>query len=259
MPLIQFNWASPGALFCVCVENGGSEMRVISKPIWVMAALLLGFGASAQIVETEAVQLAQEWKQLVTEGTGVINDMQPQINAGKVTEAQAKPDALVAQFQARYAKNTGRQLDTQGAGPVVDLRKAYIKAFRDILQAKQAVLLKGGQDSLVPAHFRALVLADLNKAMKGRLQGYATNRDRELINGDWAVSRVMKGSALAPEVQKLVDRGAMEPVTKRQGNALLGYWPMTLQPACVACHDQNGLKQEVGQFGGALVAEIVTR
>jgi hypothetical protein len=240
------------------VKKEGLEMRLGTKVgFWV--GLLMSFSASAQLTDGDAVQLAQEWKQLVTEGTGVITDMQAQINAGKVADSQARPDALVAQFQARYGKSTGHPLDTQGSGPLMDLRKAFVKAFRDTVQAKQAVMLKGGQDSLVPAHFRALVLAELNKAMKGRMQGYATNRDAELINGDWAVSRVMKGSALAPEVQKLVDRGAMEAVTKRQGQTMLGYWPMTLQPACVACHAQNGLKQEVGQFGGALVAEVFTR
>jgi hypothetical protein len=234
----------------------GIEMLKKLRIACVLTVGLVGLESQAQLAEVDATQLLQEWRQLVTEGTGVINDMQPQINSGKVSEAQARPDALLAQFQARYAKNAGRPLDTQGSGPLIDLRKAYIKVFTDILHGKQAVIVKGGQDSLVPAHFRALVLADLNKVMKGKLQGYATNRDSELINGDWSVSRVMKGSALAPEVQKLVDKGAMESVTKRHGNALLGYWPMTLQPACVACHAQNGLRQEVGKFGGALVAEI---
>jgi hypothetical protein len=231
-------------------------MLKVSKRWWCAIGLVTGFSAHGQVAEGEAQAVAQEWKTLVSEGTGVITDLQSLINAGRLPEAQAKPEVLLAQLQARYAKTAGRPLDTTGAGVMVDLRKAYVKSFQDTVRAKQGILVKGGQDSLVPAHFRALVLADLNKAMKGRIQGYATNRDSELINGDWSVARVMKGSQLAPEVQKLVDRGTMEPVLKRQGSAFMGYWPMTLAPACVACHAQNGLQQEVGRFGGALVTEI---
>jgi mono/diheme cytochrome c family protein len=50
--------------------------------------------------------------------------------------------------------------------------------------------------------------------------------------------------------------GSLEPVVKRSGNAVMGYYPMKLAPACVACHAQNGLKQTEGGFGGALVAEV---
>jgi hypothetical protein len=92
--------------------------------------------------------------------------------------------------------------------------------------------------------------------MQGKAQAYATNRDAELINGDWAVQKVMKGSPLVPEVQKLMATGGLEPVVKRSGDRMMGYYPMKLAPACVACHAQNGLKQTEGGFGGALVAEV---
>jgi hypothetical protein len=210
----------------------------------------------AQVAEADAKPLAMEWKALVTEGTGVINDLQPQINAGTLPPNAAQVESLVAQFKARYKKNTGAELELQGNSQVVSLRNAYIKAFMNVAQKKSAVMAKGGQDSLVPAHFRALVVGELNKSFKGSIQGYTTNRDAELINGDWAVKVVMKQSPMRAEVQQLVDQGKMEPVFKKEGNTFMGYWPMTLQASCVACHAQNGLQQQVGKFGGALVAEV---
>jgi mono/diheme cytochrome c family protein len=69
----------------------------------------------------------------------------------------------------------------------------------------------------------------------------------------------MKGSPLAADVQGLMATGSLEPVVKRTGNTVMGYYPMKLAPACVACHAQNGLKQTEGAFGGALVAEIPVR
>jgi hypothetical protein len=142
---------------------------------------------------------------------------------------------------------------------VGDARRAYVQAFGSVVTRYQANLTKGGQDAFVPAFFRAQVLGDFNKLMQGKLQAYATNRDAELINSDWAVHKVMKGSALASEVQMLMDKGGLEPVVKRTGNSVMGYYPMKLGSACVACHAQNGLKQTEGGFGGALVAEIPVR
>jgi mono/diheme cytochrome c family protein len=62
----------------------------------------------------------------------------------------------------------------------------------------------------------------------------------------------MKGSPLAGEVKTLMETGSLEPVVKRSGNTVMGYYPMKLAPACVSCHAQNGLKQTEGGFGGAL-------
>ena len=56
----------------------------------------------------------------------------------------------------------------------------------------------------------------------GKIQAYATNRDNELINGDWAVHKVMKGSPLASEVSQLMATGGLDPVVKRSGNTAPG-------------------------------------
>ncbi|HEY2629231.1 MAG TPA: hypothetical protein VGI57_08885, partial [Usitatibacter sp.] len=198
----------------------------------------------------------QEVKLLVTEGTAVIGDLQPAINGGKVEKDKATPDALVAQFKARYQKASGAPLDTAAKGAVGDARRAYLMAFTSVVTRYQSNITKGGQDAFVPAFFRAQVLKEFNQLMTGKVQAYATNSDDQLINSDWAVHKVMKGSTLVPEVDALMKTGSLDPVVKRSGNSVMGYYPMKLAPACVACHAQNGLKQTEGAFGGALVAEI---
>jgi hypothetical protein len=223
----------------------------------VLAALAMAPAtAHAQLPEDTAKQAAQELRVLVTEGTGVIGDLQPMINSGKVVKEQVTPDALVSQFKARYQKATGSAFDPKAPGVAGDARRAYLQAFTSVVTRFQGNLNNGGQDAFVPAFFRAQVLKEFNQLMHGKIQAYATNRDSELINGDWAVHKVMKGSPLASEVSQLMATGGLDPVVKRSGNTVMGYYPMKLAPACVACHAQNGLKQTEGAFGGALVAEI---
>ncbi len=226
----------------------------VACAVAVMAATSMT--AHAQLTEDTARQAAQELRVLVTEGTGVIGDLQPAINGGTVAKDQASPEALVNQFKARYQKATNAPLDTKTTGVVGDARRAYLQSFTSVVTRFQGNLTKGGQDAFVPAFFRAQVLKDFNQQMQGKIQAYATNRDSELINGDWAVKKVMKGSPLAADVQSLMATGALEPVVKRNGNTVMGYYPMKLGAGCVACHAQNGLKQTEGAFGGALVAEI---
>jgi len=216
----------------------------------------LSLAAQAQTDEDTGRKAAQELRVLVTEGTGVIGDLQPAINSGKTTKDQVAPDALVEQFKTRYQKATGAAIDLKASGIIGDTRRAYVQAFTSVVTRFQANLTKGGQDAFVPAFFRAQTLGDFNKSMQGKLQAYATNRDGELINGDWAVAKVMKGSPLAGEVTKLMATGGLDPVVTRTGNTVMGYYPMKLAAACVTCHAQNGLKQKEGAFGGALVAQV---
>lgn len=232
------------------------------KRLAVAAAVLAAASAApalAQHTEESARQAAQEVKLLVGEGTAVIGDLQPSINAGKAAKDQVAPDALVSQFKARYQKASGAPLDTRAPGLVGEARRAYLQAYTSVVTRYQGTLVKGGQDAFVPAFFRAQVLKEFNQLMQGEVQAYATNRDGELINGDWAVRKVMKTSTLAPEVEKLMATGGLDPVVKRTGNSVMGYYPMKLGTACVTCHAQNGLKQVEGGFGGALVAEIPVR
>ena len=221
------------------------------------AALAAAAGfAHAQMTEDTAKQVAQEVRVLVNEGSAVVGDLQPAINGATTTKDQVAPDALVNAFKARYQKASGNAFDPKATGIVGDARRAYLQSFTSVVTRYQGNLTKGGQDAFVPAFFRAQVLKDFNQLMGGKVAVYATNRDAELINGDWAVQKVMKTSPLAPEVKKMMETGSLEPVVKRHGDRVMGYYPMKLAPACVSCHAQNGLKQTEGGFGGALVAEV---
>ena len=137
--------------------------------------------ASAQMTEETARQAAQELRVLVTEGTGVIGDLQPAINGSKTTKEQVSPDALVNAFKARYQKASGNAFDPKATGIIGDTRRAYLQSFTSVVTRFQGNLTKGGQDAFVPAFFRAQTLNDFNKIMHGKVQGYATNRDNELI------------------------------------------------------------------------------
>lgn len=240
----------------VSTINGSRFARLIRAGLTGLVFAGLVVGAQAQTDEDTGRKAAEELRVLVTEGTAVIGDLQPSINTSKTNKAQVAPDALLEQFKARYQKATGAAIDLKAPGIIGDTRRAYAQAFTNVVTRFQPNLIKGGQDAFVPAFFRAQTLGDFNKSMQGKLQAYATNRDGELINGDWAVSKVMKGSPLAGEVTKLMATGGLEPVVKRSGNTMMGYYPMKLAAGCVACHAQNGLKQKEGAFGGALVAQV---
>jgi hypothetical protein len=229
------------------------------RTILTAALAAAALSAHAQMTEDTARAAAQEVRLLVTEGTNVIGDLQPAINGGKTTKEQVNPDALVNAFRARYQKASGNAFDPKATGIVGDARRAYLQSFTSVVTRFQGNLTKGGQDAFVPAFFRAQTLKDFNQLMNGKVAAYATNRDAELINGDWAVTKVMKGSPLAPEVKTLMDAGGLESVVKRHGDRVMGYYPMKLAPACVSCHAQNGLKQTEGGFGGAFVAEVPVR
>lgn len=237
------------------------RIRALSFVIATLAAAATVGSAPvhAQVAEATGNQVMAELRALVSEGTAVVGDLQPLINSGKVPADQVAPDALVEKFKSRYQKATTKDLDIKATGPVGDVRRAYLESFRTVVTKNQGPLTKGGQDAFVPAYFRALVLKEFNTAMKGKVRAYASNREDELINSDSGVHRVLKGMAVAGEVDKMMATGSLDPVVKRSGDTLLGYWPMKLGTACVACHAKQGLTQKEGGFGGALVAMMAVK
>lgn len=227
------------------------------KPSMTLVALLLASSLCAASTSDDIAKATlDELRALVSEGTGVIGDLQPHINSGKLDPALASQESLENKLRARYQKSTSRSIDSPLPGLPGEARKAFLNAYRDVLATHRGVMTKGGQDAFVPAYFRAQVLKEFNKTMGGKVRAYATNRDNELINGDWAVARVMKGSPVAGHVTELMGTGKLDPVVTRNGDHMLGYWPMKLGASCVQCHAANGLQQKEGTFGGALVAEM---
>jgi len=218
-----------------------------------------GLCVHAQMDESRARAIALDLQAGVSEAASLIGDLQDDINAGHLGNDKASPDALLAALSSRYAAASGKPFDDKGSGPEAESRRALLGALRDTLDRYHASMVKGGQDAFVPAFFRAELLKRFNVQMKGKVQAYATNRDKDLINADWSVDQVMKGSPLVGEVKSLMAGGSLAPVVKRSGDRLLGYWPMKLAPACVACHAKNGLQQREGGFGGAFVAEVLLK
>lgn len=220
---------------------------------------LLGLAFAGQAVaqgdDPKATAVAHEVSRLVAEATGVIGGLQPDINAGKAGD-KTSTDQLFTAFQARYAKAANKPFEEKGDGLEGEARKIFAASLRDTFTKFGPTMAKGGNDAFVPAFFRAELLKRFNAQMKGKVQVYATTRDSELINADWSVDKVMKGSPFVSEVNSLMKTGGLASVSKRQGDRLMVYTPMKLGAACVSCHARNGINQKEGDFGGALVAEV---
>jgi len=229
-----------------------------AAPLVAAALAIVSGSVSAQVDEPRARVAASEFAMLVGEATAVIGGLQDDINAGKAGP-KAVPDALIQSFEQRYAKAAGKPFSEKGDEFDTELKKAFLSALRETLTKHQPTMAKGGQDAFVPAYFRAELLKRFNASSKGRIQGYATMRDSELINADWAVTNVMKGSPLVPEATKLVNEGPLAATMIRKGDRLLSYTPMKLGAACVACHARNGMQQKEGAYGGALLVEVWVR
>ena len=229
---------------------------ILRRSRTALIALLLPLSMSAQaaVDESTARGLTSDLVTMVNAATAVIGGLQSDINGGTAA-GKVDPEALIGGFRTGYAKSAGQAFDEKADGLTGESRRAFVVALRDTLTKFQPTMTKGGTDAFVPAFFRAELLKRYNTGMRGKVQGYATNRDNELINADWSVKQVMKGSALVGEVTTLLNAGGMDPVTKRVGDRFMSYAPMKLGGACVACHARNGLQQKEGAFGGALIAE----
>jgi hypothetical protein len=228
-------------------------------PIATAMILVIGMAwhgvASCQVNEDKGMAVATELKTLVNESTWVISELQSTINAGGAADKVA-PAVLYSAFLTRYAQVSFKPFDEKGNDLEGEVRRSFAVALRETLAKFEPTMVKGGTDAFVPAFFRAQLLRRFNARMTGKVQAYATNRDKDLINADWAVAQVMKGSPLLSDVSALMNTQKLTPVTKRLGDRVMAYWPMKLGEGCVSCHARNNLKQNVGEFGGALVAEV---
>jgi hypothetical protein len=220
-----------------------------------LTALVCAGPLQAQTADAKSADVAHDIARMVSEATGVIGGLQADINAGKAADKVAV-DALFAAFQTRYAKAASKPFEEKGDGLEGEARKAFASSLRDTLTKFGPTMAKGGTDAFVPAFFRAELLKRFNVQMKGKAQVYATTRDTELINADWSVDKVMKGSPFMSEVNGLMKTGGLTPVSRRSGDRLMVYSPMKLGTACVSCHARNGINQKEGEFGGALIAEV---
>lgn len=116
----------PGESYRKTIQGEIMKATRFTRLAAVAAIAAASLSALAQMTEEAGRHAAQEVRLLVTEGTGVIGDLQPAINAGKATREQVAPDALLEQFKARYQKAAGVPLDTKAPGVAGDARRAYV-------------------------------------------------------------------------------------------------------------------------------------
>jgi mono/diheme cytochrome c family protein len=81
-------------------------------------------------------------------------------------------------------------------------------------------------------------------------------RSAELINRDSAVERLIEDRAIVAHINRMMEAGRRDPDISAFGQRTVGYWPMVIGEACAACHQRNGLNQQVGAFGGATIVIV---
>jgi phospholipase/lecithinase/hemolysin len=208
----------------------------------------------ARAVEQAAVAL--EIQHSSAAATAVIGGLQEKINAGKATATDLAPEALRSAWHAAFQRLANRGFDAATEAPLVEVRAGMDRAFGQVIDTYRADIIKGGQDAFVPAFFRAQLFERFNQAMGGEVRAVTTNRRAELLNGDSAVDRLIQDSEIVAAISALLEKGATQSETRKFGNRTVGYWPMAIAQPCASCHERNGLKQQVGQFGGATVVIV---
>jgi len=226
----------------------------------ILSLSLLSLTSHAQATsEKEAFAVAQEVKVMVSVGTGIIGGLQPEINAGNPDPATVEKNYLLQSFMDNYEASTGAAFDASADGLLGESRRQFLESYRAVLEDHEKVLAAGGTDSFVPADFRSELLAQFNERLGGRVKGYATNREADLLNPDWHIEALMDYSLFAFYVKELLEQQETSQLLERVAGRVVGYYPMTLEPSCVACHARQGLAQEVGAYGGALVTEVMLK
>ena len=201
-------------------------------------------------------EISKEINLTVSAATAVIGDLQAKINGARVTAPEAENSALRKAFQEQFKKLSGVDFETASDPEIDNIRKILSYAFDKVTDQFRPDMLKGGQDALVPAFFRAQLLDLFNERAKGKYQAVTTMRTSELINKDSAPEKVLTNQAALVFIKALLEKGDPEPQGKAIDGKFVGYWPMKIAESCAACHLRNGLEQKVGAFGGATIVVV---
>jgi hypothetical protein len=220
---------------------------------WITAIALVASLVSEPAWAADPAALVQEINLTSSAATAVIGGLQDRINAGQMVAADLDPARIRSAYAAAYQRLANRPMDVAADAPLQEIRATIDQAMGQVLETFRADILRGGPDAFVPAFFRAQLFDRFNQAMDGRFRAIATTRRSELINADSAVDRLIPDAEIIAAVNSLLEQGTMRSETRVIGGRTMGYWPMTIGEACAACHQRNGLRQQVGQFGGATV------
>ncbi len=228
--------------------------RVNIAVILVAGFLCGGFLTSAHAATDAAVSFAQDVNAAVGAATSVIGKLQKKINDGSVSAADIDPDDFLERVAATYKDRTERDFGDPNHPDMGVFHETLKSSIREVLSDYRSDILAGGQDSFVPAFFRAELLLSLERKMGKGFEAVVTTREADLINGDSSVNLVFRDPKVAKYIMGLVDAGEPNVMQETIDGRLVSYFPMALRESCVSCHIRNELKhQKVGGYGGALV------
>lgn len=205
---------------------------------------------------TAPMARATELYMATAAATAVVGGMQDKINQGSLAPQDLERDRLQTSFREALAKTSGASFAAEPDPERARIRAIVADGFERVVDRFRADMLKGGQDAFVPAFFRAQLMEIVNQTDKDGYLALATNREADLINLDWSAERQIKDAAVLAYVKGLLERGEASPQSQLFEHRLVTFWPMKIAEPCAACHARNGLKQTVGQFGGATVVIV---
>lgn len=221
-----------------------------------LLALTLAAAPRAGIAAGAPADVAREINWTAAAATAVVASLQAKINGATATAADLDPAARHAAFAAAYQRLAGRTPEAVDDPTLREILVAMHRANEDVLARFRGDILRGGQDAFVPAFFRAQLFDRFNAEAAGRYRAVVTTRSRELINPESAIERLLDDAAIVADMRNVLEAGRAEPELRAIGTRTVGYWPMTITEPCMTCHRRNGLRQELGQFGGATIVVV---
>ncbi len=232
-------------------------MLKASLPVIFFVNSCLLSNAYAEIDQSSAKALADDYAIVISTATGIVGELQQDINSSTIKPEQIAIPTIFKNFKKKYKAKTGKNYNASAPNILGTMRGHVLMSLEGIINEYKNEILDGGQDAFVPAYFRALMVEQVNSNMDGIMQSHVTNREADLINTDSAVEIVTENSPIANEFIKLVNSGTTKVIGKVINNHYMSYNPFTLKTSCVACHTRNGINhQKPGGFGGALIIDI---
>ena len=207
------------------------------------------------LVDTSTPELVADYARAVSIAFAQVTRLQDAINAGHLRASEIERETLLSDFHQSYQRHTDSAFDTRAPGLLGYYRQSFLQAYMQVIDTYRDFMLAGGPDAFVPAFFRAELLVELNQRLDGRIFAVASMTDDELVNLDSSVSYLMQGLPTRQAAQDLLEKRHSEMTTLEVGDRFLRYQPMVLAPGCVSCHERNGVFQEVGGYGGALIID----
>ncbi len=233
--------------------------QLIHNPVirkFCLALLALSLISTVTEAAPSQSEIAKEINFLTSSATSVVSALQAKINSAGLKPAEVTAALMQSAFQEAFKKVSGNDLTISTDATAVEIRAAMLESFNSVIDKYRNDMIKGGQDSFVPAFFRAQLLTAFNEKAKGKYEAFVSTRKADLINLDTAVDRLIRDQTTLSFVNEWLERGEVEPKSSSSAGRLISYWPMKITEPCANCHLHNGLSQKVGDFGGATIVIV---